>query len=82
MYKTVIELYEAMVQRKEMAERELLKEMARTYPSTKRQIELKGMISAYKEAVVLFETSDVLRIEKKKEKQGDDENVKRRDYES
>lgn len=69
MYKTVIELYEAMVQRKEMAERELLKEMARAYPSNKRQIELKGMISAYKEAVILFETSDVLRIEKKKENQ-------------
>ena len=66
MYKNVLEIYDAMVQRKEMAERELLKEMARAYPSNKRQIELKGMINAYKEAVALFEASDALREEKKK----------------
>ena len=61
MKRTINEIYNLLLQKKENASNDLTGEQLRKYPSNKKILKLQGEIEAYTDVIVLIETSEVLK---------------------
>ena len=60
MKQTINEIHNLLKQKEENALNDLTRERMRQYPSSKKILRLEGEIEAYKDVIVLLETSEVL----------------------